>query len=274
VEQVVVQWWEETEEGCVQREQALPRGEIAQGAALPGSCEVVSVAPSPDGASLLVLRGHDGIDLLPGRPLPLELDANPVEVGWTAGGVPLLLTAEIAGEGSEEGAPFLVQTWIWQGGWTAIEEGVEVRRTIRAIEGGLTWQGRAPGGTSQGWTLESAPGFALLLPEDLPLPRKLQMEGTLLWGMVPVPGGQLAVRYTQLGVPLPVGPVLRQKGKRWTQLDDTRLFETPASVQLEGDWMLLTYEGWNAVLVNVTRGAPLWSDEESLTRTGVRLVTR
>jgi hypothetical protein len=274
VEQVLVQWWEETEEGCAQMEQELPRGQIEQIVALPGSCEIVSVASSPDASSVLVLRGHDEIDLVPGGPLPLDEAANPIQVGWTAGGLPMMLTAEVSGEATDEGAPFLVQTWIWQEQWQPAEETTEVHRTIRAVEGGPAWRGRAPGGTSRLWTLENAPGFALQMPDELVIPRKLQLEGTLFWGTVPLPTGQLAIRYTQLGVPLPAGPVLRQKGKRWTQLDDTRFFEAPASVQIVGDWMLLTYEGWNAVLVHTTRGTPLWTEDERLVRTGVRLLRR
>ena len=72
------------------------------------------------------------------------------------------------------------------------------------------------------------------MADDLRLRRKLRFEGTMFWGTVPVPGGSVAVRYTMLGVPLPAGPVLRRDGKRWSLLDDARLLETPASVEVRG----------------------------------------
>jgi hypothetical protein len=67
-----------------------------------------------------------------------------------------------------------------------------------------------------------------------------------------------------LGGPSPVGPVLIGDGRRWRLLDDSRLLEWPAAVEVRGDYLLLTYEGWNPLVVDLRTGrevlrGPGWS---------------
>lgn len=85
-----------------------------------------------------------------------------------------------------------------------------------------------------------------------------------MWGTLPVGERALAIRYAMLGGPSPVGPVLIRHGSRWRLLDDSRFLQWPAAAEVRGDYLLLTYEGWNPLVVDLRTGrevlrGPGWS---------------
>lgn len=276
---VIAEWWQDDETGCTRYTQRLPDGEAVADAVLGGTCELSGAASGPGGATLL-LRGALSIEWLRPGEDPLSLSppdgAWPRQVAFGADGVPLLLTADDTGEVTDEGGVFRVATWRLEGeGWTLLEEASSpVVRTVRAVEGGPAWAARAPGSTADSWVVERSPGFVLELGDGPRLPRKVRQPGGVACGHVPLgDDAELVVRYAMLGVPLPVGPVLVRRGRKWEVLDDRRLLEAPVAVERAGSWLALSYEGWSPLLVDLSTGRPWWPEEERGNRMALRLVT-
>lgn len=270
IEVAIFEWFAETDEGCTWFRRVLPDGEPTVNVVLGGSCEVEALA-----------RGEDALWLVRNRSVE-RISASGVEdltppEGWvrhvalTADGAPLVFTVDL--DPADRTAPLWTRTWaLADGTWVERESTREDVDTVRAVAGGPVWQARQPGASVDRWTAERAPGFALHMPDDAPLPKRLRPEGTLMWGVLPAGERQLAVRYTMLGVPLPAGPVFLGRGKRWRLLDDSRFLETPACAQVATGWLLLSYEGWNPVLVDLASGRTLTSGEESAGWSGAWLV--
>lgn len=253
-EAFVFAYFMEVDGACALRTHAFPSGDEAELAVLPGACEVAAWAPADDAALVLlgtwqyaeVWRVADGEAAQLGDSL-----AGARQVAWSSDHQPMVLTADYDGQGD----PFVAGTWRLQDdAWAAVETTTEPVATVRAVQGGPQWQTRAPGASVDTWALETAPGFTLADPATLLGPG----AGVLMWGRVPAGKGELIVRYTQLGVPLPAGPVWWRKGRRWRQIDDSALLETPVSVQGAGRWRLVSYEGASPLVFDVEKGRVVW----------------
>lgn len=253
-EAFVFAYFIEVDGGCALRTHAFPSGDEAELAVLPGACEVAAVAPADDAALVLlgtwqlaeVWRVADGEAVLLG-----DSFAGARQVAWSAEHQPMVLVADYDGPGD----PFVTETWaLHDDVWEQVETTTEPAATVRAVQGGPLWQARAVGASVDTWALETAPGFTIVEPTALYGPRL----DVLLWGRVPAGKGELIVRYTQLGVPSPVGPVWWGKGRRWRKVDDRALLETPVSVQGAGRWRLVSYEGRSPLVFDAEKGKVVW----------------
>jgi hypothetical protein len=268
VEIALLMWFQDAEDGCELRLRPLGAEVPEERLPIGGACDITSVALNDAGVLLLRGEGRDAsVWRVAGpEPTPEELGSPGPwtrHVAWsTEGGVLAFSSDHTRGDVTEEGAIFDATTWSWgDDGWTALEEVEERRLGARAVSGGPLWSARAPGASVDAWTLEASPGFELAMPNDIKLPKKLRFEGTLFWGRVPTGAGEIAVRYTVLGMPMPAGPVLQRTGKRWAVLDESHHLETPASVQVRGGYALLSYEGMNPLVVEMRSGKVVWRPE-------------
>lgn len=259
-------YFQDAEDTCEVRVRAFPDGETQTVAAMGGTCDVASVTPGPD--AMAVVRGEmreasvwrfirDEVEDL-GSPGWVR------QVAWSAEGELLALTADADDDTvNDDGAVFTSGTWAWrEGEWVSLERTEERLRTVRAVVGGPIWQARQAGASVDAWTTERAEGFRLGEATEVKLPKKHDMGGTILYGIVPLPKTELAIRYTILGVPSAVGPVYARKGKKWTVLDDHRFAEVPASIQGSGDYRLLSYEGMNPALIDAQTAKVVWRPGE------------
>jgi hypothetical protein len=253
-------WFEETPEGCAVMTRALAEDAAVVGPTLAGSCDVSAIARGD--ADLLVLRGFGdtGSVWRVSADEPLDLGSPPAaarQVAWAADGAPMVLTADF--DRGQPEADFEVTTWVWRdAAWTEVERGVERVDSVRLVRGGPTWQARRADASVDRWQLELAPGFSLAAADDLRPPARVARAEPVAWGRVPFGDGEVVVAYGFLGGPLPVGPVLWHRGKRWRLLDDSRLLETPASVQVAGDHALVSYEGRSPLLLDARTGGVVW----------------
>lgn len=253
-------WFEETPDGCAVMTRALTEHAAVAGPTLAGGCDVSAVARGD--ADLLILRGFGDTASVwwVSADEPLDLGSPPAaarQVAWAADGAPMVLTADI--DAGQPEADFEVKAWVWQdASWTEVERGVERVSSVRLVRGGPAWQARRADASVDRWQLELAPGFSLASADDLHPPAHVARTEPVAWGRVPVGEGEIVVAYGFLGGPLPVGPVLWHRGKRWRLLDDRRLIETPASIQVSGDHALLSYEGTSPLLLDARTGRFVW----------------